>query len=323
MNSITRKLVLSVLTVVLTVIALGTTTFAWFTLTNTSVIQPFNAQVVSDTGIEVAIGNSADPLTLEWKTVLTTQDIYDYIEIAYPTGFQFTHVTTVDGYTFTDMAGSSVGSGYLALPLHFRSDNEDQIIWNQVRLESTASNFRTGVQFVDSKGITRLANSEFLTNLQDAMKISVRGITNRTNSTYGVTAYENPISETNTLSGGFSGIDLRGSTETVTEIIDGVPTDVTKYIGANGAQNYYYRSTNTLPGEEVLPNGASASVTTVTTSTAITSSLVLEMASGQVAFADAQYYGQVMVYVWFDGWDAEAYNSLLGRIITIGLRFGV
>jgi hypothetical protein len=100
MNSITRKLVLSVLTVVLTVIALGTTTFAWFTLTNTSIIQPFEAQVVSDTGIEVAVGAvNADPLTLSWQTTITTQDIYDYVELAYPAGFEFTHVTTVDGAT--------------------------------------------------------------------------------------------------------------------------------------------------------------------------------------------------------------------------------
>ncbi len=315
MNSITRKLVLSVLTVVLTVIALGTTTFAWFTLTNTSVIQPFEAQVVSDTGIEVAIGNAADPLTLTWKTVITTQDIYDYIESAYPAGFAFTHVTTVDGYTFTDMAGSSVTSGYLQIPLHFRSENEQNIIWNQVRLESTASAYRTGVQFVDSKGITRLANSEFPVNLQDAMKISVRGITERATSTYGVTAYENPISETNTLSGGFSNTDLRGTQETV--------LGVTNYIGVNGAQNFYYRSTNTLPGAEVLPDGASASVTTVPTLTAISSSLVLQMADNQEALVETKYYGSVMVYVWFEGWDAEAFNSLLGRRIIIALRFGV
>jgi len=61
MNKIARKLVLSILTVVLTVAALGTTTFAWFTLTNTSVVQPFQAQIVSDTGIEIAIGQPTVP----------------------------------------------------------------------------------------------------------------------------------------------------------------------------------------------------------------------------------------------------------------------
>ena len=322
MNSITRKLVLSILTVVLTVVALGTTTFAWFTLTNTSVIQPFQAQVVSDTGIEVAIGNTADPLTLEWKTVLTTEDIYDYVEAAYPTGFQFEHVTTPDGFTFYDMANGSVSGGWLQLPLHFRSDNEQQIMWNQVRLESTPASFRTPVTFVDSSGATRVAQSQFNTNLQDAMKISIRGIVDRATSTYGVTAYEN-IS-TGTYSGGWDGEDLRGLQEdfnTVDEL--GNPIVVQRYVGVNGAQNFYFRSTSTLPGEEVEPNGASAAVYTVDTLTEITEHLVLEMADNQEALADAKYYGQVMVYIWFEGWDAEAYNGLLGRIITIGLRFGV
>ncbi|MDY0075122.1 MAG: hypothetical protein RBR75_04555, partial [Acholeplasmataceae bacterium] len=261
--------------------------------------------------------------TLEWKTVLTTEDIYDYVEAAYPTGFQFEHVTTPDGFTFYDMSGGSVDGGWLQLPLHFRSDNEQQIMWNQVRLESTASSFRTPVTFVDSSGATRLANSQFNTNLQDAMKISVRGIIDRTEPmTYGVTAYENIT--TGTYSGGWNDQDLRGTTEPF-ETVDefGDPVIIDRYIGVNGAQNFYFRSTSTLPGEEVEPNGASAAVDTVATVTAITEHLVLQMASGQTAIADAEYYGTVMVYIWFEGWDAEAYNGLLGRIITIGLRFGV
>jgi hypothetical protein len=47
------------------------------------------------------------------------------------------------------------------------------------------------------------------------------------------------------------------------------------------------------------------------------------MASGQVLTADAEYYGYVVVRVWFEGWDAEGYNGLLGRTLTISLRFGV
>ena len=58
MTKLTRKLLLSVLTVVLTVVALGTTTFAWFTLTNTAQIQSFDAEIIADSGIEIAIGNA-------------------------------------------------------------------------------------------------------------------------------------------------------------------------------------------------------------------------------------------------------------------------
>lgn len=322
MNSITRKLVLSVLTVVLTVIALGTTTFAWFTLTNTSVIQPFQAQVVSDTGIEVAVGDvGSDPIAdLVWKTVITTQDIYDYIEATYDSGnenplwapdgtreFRFTHVTTPNGYDFYDLNGLSTTSGYLEIPLHFRSDNEQQIMWEAVTLASTPASYLTGVTFVDSSGSTRTAGGSFPANLADAMKISVTGIVNRTLSTPGTTAFENPAGGTNTLSGGYSNKDLR------TNAGDGVAP----YIGTDGAQNFYYVSTNTLPT-------GSASVNTVATLTALPANqLVLDMASGQTLIADAEYYGYVVVRVWFEGWDAEGYNALLGRMIEVSLRFGV
>ena len=302
MNSITRKLVLSVLTVVLTVIALGTTTFAWFTLTNTSVIQPFDAQVVSDTGIEVAIGaQNANPITeLEWKTVITTQEIYDYIESVHGIdGFRFTHVTTPDGINFYDMNGVGTTSGYLEIPLHFRSDNEQEIRWNLVSLTSTPAAFLTGVSFTDSLGTPRVAGSTFNTNLSDAMKISVTGIVDRDLLTSGTTAYENAVGGTNTYSGNLSNADLTNGG-----------------IGANGAQNFYYQTTNTLPL-------GSASVNTVNTLTALTNNLVLDMASGQVLTADAEYYGYVVVRVWFEGWDAEGYNGLLGRTLTISLRFGV
>jgi len=319
MNSITRKLVLSVLTVVLTVIALGTTTFAWFTLTNTSVIQPFEAQVVSDTGIEVAVGAvGSDPIAdLVWKTVITTQDIYDYIELTYdapninnPDGireFRFTHVTTPDGVNFYDLNGLSTTSGYLEIPLHFRSDNEQKIMWEAVTLSSTPASYLTGVTFTDSSNTLRTAGGNFPANLADAMKISVTGIVNRGTTTSGTTAFENPAGGTNTYSGGFVNKDLR------TNAGDGVPP----YIGANGAQNFYYQSTNTLPS-------GSESVNTVATLTSLPADqLVLDMASGQVLTADAEYYGYVVVRVWFEGWDAEGYNALLGRMISISLRFGV
>jgi len=303
MNSITRKLVLSVLTVVLTVIALGTTTFAWFTLTNTSVIQPFNAQVVSDTGIEVAIGSTAaDPISgLVWKTVITTQDVYNYIESVYGVdAFRFGHVTTPNGYDFYDLNGLSTTSGYLEIPLHFRSDNEQQIMWEAVTLSSTAASYLTGVTFTDSSGTLRVAGGTFPANLSDAMKISVTGIVNRALTTQGTTAYENPAGGTNTYSGGLTNADLTNGG-----------------MGTNGAQNFYYQSTNTLPT-------GSASVNTVATLTSLPAGqLVLDMAANQALIADAEYYGYVVVRVWFEGWDAEGYNALLGRTISISLRFGV
>ncbi|PKK99256.1 MAG: hypothetical protein CVV57_03570 [Tenericutes bacterium HGW-Tenericutes-2] len=298
MNRLARKLVLSVLSVVLTVVALGTTTFAWFTLTNTSVVQPFNADIVADTGIEIALGmpGVADPTLLQWKTVITTQDIYNFIEAAYPSGFEFTHVSSTNGVLFTDLEGASVTDGFLEIPLHFRSDNETEINWTQVVVSSPTAGWMTGVTFVDSLGNTRVAGSTFNVNAADAVRVSVTGNIGGVNTT---TAYENPASEPirNTVLGANSNADFSNGT-----------------VGANGSTNYYYQVNNTLP------TGVT-SVTTVATVTSISSTKVLDMVTNPV-MPEAVYYGVVTVRIWLEGWDAEAYNSLLGRVITASLRFG-
>jgi hypothetical protein len=36
---------------------------------------------------------------------------------------------------------------------------------------------------------------------------------------------------------------------------------------------------------------------------------------------EADYFGQVMIRVWLEGWDANAYNSILSRIITTSFEF--
>ena len=300
MNRLARKLVLSVLSVVLTVVALGTTTFAWFTLTNTSVVQPFEAEIVADTGIEIAIGmpGIVDPLLLNWKSVITTQDVYNFIDAAYPGGFQFTHVSSENGRTFTDLEGATVTDGYLEIPLHFRSDNETEINWTQVMVSSPTASWITGVSFTDSLGNLRVAGGSFPVNAADAVRVSVSG--NIAGST-ATTAYENPASEParNTV--------LGGHTNEASIFYNGG-------IGANGSTNYYYQVNN------ALPTGAE-DVTTVATETSITSTKVLDMVTNPL-MTEATYYGVITVRIWLEGWDAEAYNSLLGRVITTSLRFG-
>ncbi len=316
MKKITRKLVLSVLSVVLTVIALGTTTFAWFTITNTATVQPFQAEVIADSGIQIAIG-TGDPLALEWKSTLTTLDIINYMTATYGAdAFRFNHVTSPDGRNFYTLGTIGVGdgttAGYLQLPLHFRSDSTSQINWSYVSLTGTETSFTTRVAFTDSKGVSHAANSALAVNPADAMRVSITGNQNieepvgtftPTNTTV---AYENALSTTNTVLGGLAAADLRG----LTEDVQGVPT----YVGVNGAQNYFYKSNAILPG-------GSDAVTTVATLTSITSSLILDMTADQSLIADAEYYGQVTVRVWFEGWDAEGYNALLGKTILASFRF--
>ncbi len=316
MNKLARKLVLSVLSVVLTVVALGTTTFAWFTLTNTSVIQPFEAQIVADTGIEIAIGMpGVAPADLNFKSVITTQDVYDYMNAVYgASAFRFSHVSSINGRDFTTLEGVSTtptGGGYLEIPFHFISDNETVINWTQVVVTSGAAAWVTGTTFVDSLGTTRVAGGSFQVDAADAVRVSVSG-TQLVETAPGsgvfepvnmTTVYENPASEParNTVLGGNNEADFTNG---------GLATGV----GNNGSTNYYYRVNNTLPF------GAD-SVTTAPSETSIVSTKVLDMVTNEAVYPEATYYGVITVRIWIEGWDAEAYNSILSRIITTSLRF--
>lgn len=303
MNNIARKLVLSALAVVLTVVALGTTTFAWFTLTNTAVVQPFQAQIVADTGIEVAIGEApgGDLELLNWVTTLQTADIDAYIAATYPTGFRFDHVTTTDGINFFTLLGGALSGtteGYLELPIHFRSNSATVINWSQVSLTGGALPWTSDVDFTAANGTAYTAGSSFNVDASDSMRIAIQEVTGAGSA---LVAYEKPASAANKYLG------VGG------DFTDLVALDDDNE-GAYGSYNYYFAKTGFLPV-------GSAAVVTVSTLDAITSSNILTMNDGVAAGLTQLYYGQIMIRVWLEGYDQNAYNSILARLITTSFTF--
>ncbi len=297
MNNIARKLVLSALTVVLVVVALGTTTFAWFTLTNTAVIQSFNAEIIADSGIEIALSDGVDPLNYNWKTTITTQDVYDYMAVKYGadilTGdnlFRFNNVTSTNGRVFTNLNAVPTTDGYLELKLHFRSEDATAINWTNVTLTSTPFSWTSGATFTNEHGDSIVPSGSFDVNAVDAIRISVTGAIATVPTT---TVYENAADATNVVLGELTAADLTGT---------------------NGAVSYYTAVTT------VAPNGV-GSVTVAPSVTSIVSTKILDMVSGSTATAGMEFYGQSTIRIYFEGWDANAYNSLLAKIISVSFRF--
>lgn len=301
MNRIARKLVLSVLTVVLTVIALGTTTFAWFTLTNTSVVQPFQAQIVSDTGIEIALDNplAATPADLNWVTTLTTAALNAYIDATYSGNFKFNHVTTANGSTFYTLGVSEMvvaTGGWLEIPLHFRSNTAEQIQWSAVTLTSQPANWTNDVSFRWVDNNLYAPNAPILIDASNAMRIAIIGDLEL--QAGNVVGYEKPAGNNNIV------LNTGGN------LADGVAVGQ----GNAGAMNYYYAKNNTLPF-------GAAAVTTLATTTSLSNNPILDMGDGVAAGAGAAYYGTIMIRVWLEGWDANAFNSVLNRVISASFTF--
>ena len=64
-KNLTKKLMLSVLTLAFAVVSLGASTFAWFTVGKDANVESFNAQVVSGAGIEIAVGSIESAITVD------------------------------------------------------------------------------------------------------------------------------------------------------------------------------------------------------------------------------------------------------------------
>ncbi len=296
MNNIARKLVLSALTVVLTVVALGTTTFAWFTLTNTAVVQPFEAQIVADTGIEVTLDPNGT-----WYTTLTTQIVEDYITATYG-AFTFTHVTTENGYSNFSTLGASgltnTSSGYLELPIHIRSNSATAIDWTAVTITSPLLPWTSDATFTGTNGAVT-AGGDIPVDASNAMRISIQGIV--AGDSNHVAIFERAATNNNnTVLGG-----------------DGVtPVDFSNGgVGAAGSYNYYYVKTNSLvPGTNAVI-------------TAPTSTLINDLNPQRVLDLPTDgsygttYYGIATIRIWLEGWDADSYNSLLARLISASFTF--
>lgn len=89
MKKLTRKLFISILSMAFAVIAIGTTTFAWITISNTAEVKPFTGTVEDASGgIELQYGNGA------WSSSIDIS--------AGAAGVDLSDITTVDGKVFKE-----------------------------------------------------------------------------------------------------------------------------------------------------------------------------------------------------------------------------
>lgn len=335
MTKVTRKLLLSVLSVVLTVIALGATTFAWFTITNVASVQAFDADFKANQGIEIAIGDmgSGGFNDLDWVTNLTAEAILSYIQsthlIAGQTSFEFDHVTSENGRSFTKIQPTAfgfnfvpvtrAGSGFIEIPLHFRSDTALGIDLSVLQFNSPLISWRVDVPFYSHfDGVTpiqSLTGSSINAYAHDAIRISYTAhelsydpIEEIFNETLRTVVFEKPVSSTNMV--------LGGGTQDLTGTILGLN-------GVPGAMNYFYAKNNLLPeGSDAVVLPASRQLVNNDDILVMTS---YRDAEGQLLYPSldpgANYYGKVTLRIWVEGWDANAYNAILGSRLTVSMSF--
>lgn len=282
-----KKLLLSIIAVVVTVAALGTSTFAWFTLSNRATVGSFNAEISSGDGIEVNLEGQNN-----WYTDIPNNIMQAYINPTSGTAAiafrKFTDITSVDGKTMKTLAGANANTaGYVEFKLNFRSENQTKIYWTGTTLTGNTINWTSDADFTDAYGNAVVSGSTIDVNPASATRVSIEA-----GST--VHVFENPESAN------------------VNKVLGTTPI-------ANGSVAYYNKK-NTL-NQITIP----VLSPTVASFTSFDNTDLNDVDNDRelltLAFDGDYFTGQVTVRVWIEGWDADTYNAILNGKINVALSF--
>ncbi len=283
-----KKLLLSVIAVIVTVAALGTSTFAWFTLSNKASVGDFNAQVTSGEGIEIRIDGQNN-----WYTDIPASVMQDHIEAQ---KVKFKDLTSANGVDLKNFKGgaASVGS-YYEVTLQFRAAQATNIYWVGTTLsgEGTLPTWQPDAKF-SYRGVELTSESEEIyIDVSDAARISVANGTN----TY---VYEKPgVTNGNT---NMSGIVFSSATK--------LPTS---------GSVAYYNAKNV--DDQIILETYKAVKLVDTFSSFDTSELTNNKKVVTLTGSGTTFTGKITVRVYLEGWDDDTFNSILGEKLFASLRF--
>ena len=323
MRKLTQKLVLSVVTMALVVVALGTSTFAWFTLQNSASIGEFDASVTAGEGIEVSLGtwdDTSNVATLEtnsqWYTVIPDTVIQQRLTDMYGSSLSLTDATSSNGILIQKRSLvdgslsnlSNMSGGYVEFKVWFRSGEQQTITLVNAAITGSEVNWVVDAPF-------RAADKDDFatgTSLTVGQTIKVGAWT---------AARLSIFNQAGTVGGVFQR-EAHPSTNLTNEASNSVAAPELSYAAAGrfGAASYYFAKTAgsqiAAPTSQVIP------VATQVPASGLLTSPVPVLLLSQSA-AGEPYLGNIVVRVWIEGWDADLFDALFDTGLTVSLQFGV
>lgn len=302
MRKFSNKMVLSVLTLVLLVVALGATTFAWFTVGNIASVEEFEANVSSGEGLEMAYFSGETNRSGYVRTISTAQMVgylqADYGYTNWASEFVLKPVTSTDGKVFQQLQANgslTVGAGvakkdggYIEFELRFRTKaTGTSLVWETVSLDSTKKNWTPEVPFIHVGGTDPSAAAADYKAANGTRVSLTRDTVTK--------VYELPTG----LSDGVNNVALGNSLPDF----------------GHGAHDYYKRVTGTD-----LSSGFAA-YQAVETITSLTPEVVLGSFDTDGANVDGYKVLTVTVRIYLEGFDSETFNAIMGNDLKIALGF--
>lgn len=289
---------MAILSVSFALVALGTVTFAWFTLTNITTIDSFDIDVSTTEGIEVAFGDKD-----EWFTEIDTQTMTDYLSETALNNFDgLKPVTSPDGvkfYTREDRNQENpltnpVLAGYVEFKLRFRSLKANTAIYlspETVMSDLDGITWTSDAQFTNSKGKKIGVGDEVTFYVANAARMSFDDGDDGAGNLF---VYELPDNsygdESDEELGNYSHSDNPSEEGEITPI-------------ANGAISYYNRkhSLNQLEDYEDIKLAQANTSFSGANPIAFTSTTL----------TDGYYETSITVRIWLEGWDADCMDPIV------------
>lgn len=335
MKKLTQKLVLSVITMALVVVALGTSTFAWFTLQNTASLEQFSGQVTAGEGMEVSLGTwtphtsaaAADGTislsnTTDWYNIINQTYLLDRLNSMYLNGITLKDLTSTTGLTIGTKAApttgvSRYGGSYIEFDVFFRSAAESgktkTVRLTELVIGGTDKSWISDVPtFLDSNGDPVVGGTTVQVAAKNAARVS---FTNKNLSTEAVIeVYQLAGSATNSVELPHLSYDQK---------LDATP-DYSIGAGADdpkGAASYWLAKGNlansiTTSLVDQIPDAKQA-----TTNDVLVTLVAPDAGNTFSGLNNAYVYGRIAVKVWIEGWDADTFDALFLTTLTVSMKF--
>lgn len=321
MEKTTKRIILSIVTLVLVVVALGTTTFAWFTLSNVATVSNIEGSITGGDGLEIAYGlvmpEGTDNYIGEHRTHIGSDEWTELLEqINNGSDFVFSAVSPTsstslesfsklkeDGYEMVDgsnvtklvQEAAIVNQDYLEFQVHFRSSSAGIVYWTGFEITGTTVNFTTNVKFTDAKENEILDGATIQVNPANAARISV-----------GNTIVQNPEGPAE----GFTNNKVMGTTA--------IEAGQFSYLTALRNRIYWPLSgTETAISSANVGNIPLQEALTELPAIGETGAVEVDELSGE----GTTFTGSATVRIWIEGWDADTFDSILELGLTFGLTF--
>lgn len=301
MKSLTNKLVMSVLALVLTGVALSVGVLAWFTVNNRANIDSFTGSVQTGEGFYVSTDGA------DWKNTLTSADLN-------LTPVEFRAMTSKDGITFEEYNETTVltaaTDGFIEFTLYFAGSAAlDEIKVSSLTLTGSETSWIPGRYVAGTRQTSASeANDPITDYVSNAARVSFQDILATTTTS---TIFE----QNSTTNGNSIGFGNYGTNEAILFYNAIMDTPIPPADFTTASTN----EPTTVKAGTVLTTTVATLVDRATFNadsgvTAITT----ELAS--IGGNNAKF-GAITIRVWVEGFDQEAFNAILSGVLEVEFNF--